>query len=261
MTRPTDPARPNRRAAAQAARKLAAELPISHPTQLALEIVAHARRARVKTVPLARAEASVVRVGERGVIGVAAEQAYHRRRFSIAHELGHFELHPESCWLDACVSSDGLEPRNTPKPAREHEADAFATEYLMPRRLLAPRCADADATWDFVHDVAGEFDVSLTSAAMRFVSLSKRPVALVCLREGRVAWQRTAWRMRARIEGGRTPGARSSAIAARPWWPTERTTVPADTWLSGAAPGEVVREHALAMEAYGRVMVLIEGVG
>src|SRR5262249_27226401 len=60
-----------------------------------------------------------------------------RRRYSIAHEIGHFILHPpEEAYIDVAArsekSSDGTDPR-------EIEANAFAAALLMPEPLLRQR--------------------------------------------------------------------------------------------------------------------------
>ena len=53
-----------------------------------------------------------------------------RRRFTIAHEIGHFVLHPEQCRPErggAVNEAGGRE---------EREADTFAAELLMPEHLV-----------------------------------------------------------------------------------------------------------------------------
>jgi len=53
-----------------------------------------------------------------------------RRRFTIAHEIGHFVLHPERCRPErgGAVNEAGR--------MEEREADAFAAELLMPEHLV-----------------------------------------------------------------------------------------------------------------------------
>jgi hypothetical protein len=53
-----------------------------------------------------------------------------RRRFTIAHEIGHFVLHPERCRPErgGLVNEAGRRD--------EREADAFAAELLMPEHLV-----------------------------------------------------------------------------------------------------------------------------
>jgi hypothetical protein len=62
-----------------------------------------------------------------------------RRRFTIAHELGHWRLHHEG-ERGAFCRSTSVDPRppeeRPPLPRIEEEANAFAAAVLMPARLL-----------------------------------------------------------------------------------------------------------------------------
>jgi len=109
-----------------------------------------------------------------GIIGVNALHHPNRQRFSAAHELGHHELHAQEIekkvhvdkgfrvLLRDDVSSRGVDPL-------EIEANAFASELLMPRDLLA---GVLDASGLDLEDDAGiellakKFRVS--ASAMRF---------------------------------------------------------------------------------------------
>lgn len=54
-----------------------------------------------------------------------------RRRFAIAHEIGHFVLHPRRV-----APERGGDPGNIAWQQQEREADQFAAELLMPERLV-----------------------------------------------------------------------------------------------------------------------------
>jgi Zn-dependent peptidase ImmA (M78 family) len=60
--------------------------------------------------------------------GATSEQ---RRRFTIAHEIGHFVLHPQRL-----APNRGGDPGNAARQQQEHEADQFAAELLMPEDLV-----------------------------------------------------------------------------------------------------------------------------
>lgn len=97
-----------------------------------------------------------------------------RRRYSIAHEIGHYKLHPpEEAYIDVAArsdkSSDGTDPR-------EIEANAFAAALLMPEQLLrqrVPRPLDISFEDDAgkVGQLAKEFNVSTTAMAYRLLNL------------------------------------------------------------------------------------------
>ncbi len=73
------------------------------------------------------------RVGKR----IVAAQKYKRqwRRFTLAHELGHWILHPAVVLLRE-RPLNGSERDDYKRPHEEVEADAFAAELLMPTKLL-----------------------------------------------------------------------------------------------------------------------------
>jgi hypothetical protein len=94
------------------------------------------------------------REGSDFVIAYSQYLPVSRRRFTIAHEIGHAFF--EVTW------------GNLPKPGKEVErlCDMLAAEILMPREVLAP-FIDRHLSLQAVRDVARAFRVSLSSAAIR----------------------------------------------------------------------------------------------
>jgi Zn-dependent peptidase ImmA (M78 family) len=74
------------------------------------------------------------------VVAVAnLNQSPNRRRFSLAHELGHHLLHPDHTELDDQASIDAPPPgpdEFSRKDPYESEADIFAGELLVPLPML-----------------------------------------------------------------------------------------------------------------------------
>jgi hypothetical protein len=80
---------------------------------------------------------------DRGLILVDSwevEQWPNRRRFTIAHELGHFLLHRKNPEYLASPGASGL-------PLVEAEAHAFAAALLMPAALLRPAADACNGDW------------------------------------------------------------------------------------------------------------------
>jgi Zn-dependent peptidase ImmA (M78 family) len=86
-------------------------------------------------------EAMLVVKDGHGVIGVIANHHPNRRRFSVAHEIGHYLLHRDSAsvFVDAApvFFRDGTSSAGTEQ--QEVEANAFAAELLMPAATLRDR--------------------------------------------------------------------------------------------------------------------------
>jgi Zn-dependent peptidase ImmA (M78 family) len=72
------------------------------------------------------------RDSQRTLIGVNSTHASNRQRFTIAHEIAHLKLH-KGVFIDQLVRvnwRDGI------SDTEEAEANAFAAELLMPRKLM-----------------------------------------------------------------------------------------------------------------------------
>lgn len=134
-----------------------------------------------------------------GGIMIAGGQEPGRRRFSLAHELGHYHIpsHKDVGIALHCADAD-LRARSSDARVREWEANDFAVELLMPRRLFAEDVRNRDATFRTVAALAGAdmYDVSLTAAAWRLVETTRDACALVVSVDGNVEWvvRSEAWR-------------------------------------------------------------------
>lgn len=126
-----------------------------------------------------------------GQIVVRAKDSLRRRRYTVAHELGHFlnERHrPTSEYGFDCTADDMSAPRRRGRrQQQEREANTFAIEVLTPRRLLA-RHLKAAAELDHALEVAQRFGVSREAAVRRYVSLHSECLAAVFSRDGRIRY-------------------------------------------------------------------------
>jgi hypothetical protein len=180
-----NPTPPNDVKAKAAAYKLTRRFGIRHPKSICLEDIAMARKVLVLPRPLEGCEARLTRKGSSGIIRVrAGEDQMGRRRFSIAHELGHWEMHDSSQWY-ACTAANLRDYRVSPE---EGEANVFAAELLMPRFLAEPLLQKPEPTLALAKQAAAEFDVSLTAAAIRMLHLSRHEAVLVCSKNKEILW-------------------------------------------------------------------------
>jgi hypothetical protein len=67
-------------------------------------------------------------------IWVATEFGYEVARFTAAHEIGHWTLHPKQVIHHRDRPIKGIEPG--PRPTREQEADRFAAAFLIPEKFF-----------------------------------------------------------------------------------------------------------------------------
>lgn len=126
-----------------------------------------------------------------GQIVVNANDARRRRRYTVAHELGHFlnERHrPTSEYGFDCTAEDMRSPmRSGPRLRQEREANVFAIEVLTPRRLLT-RHLKPPAELGHALEIAQRFDISREAAARRYVALHDECLAAVFSQGSRIRY-------------------------------------------------------------------------
>lgn len=122
----------------------------------------------------------------KGSIAYNDSSRLERRRFTIAHELGHFLLPLHGAGAQ-CVKSDmGVLASNDANRAREAEANRFAASLLMPKALFQ-RDIRRLGTPETQHIVklAGDYEVSKEAAARRYTDLCDHCCAVIFSRHGK----------------------------------------------------------------------------
>jgi len=128
---------------------------------------------------------------QQGVILYKAGTRDERRRFTIAHELGHF-LIPSHTGNRHCTAADLRESRRgNDHQRRESEANRFAAGLLMPKPWFARdigRLGDADVA--HVATLARQYGTSLEATANRYCELSDSRCAFVFAKDGAIRYMR-----------------------------------------------------------------------
>lgn len=151
-----------------------------------LEEIAFERGMLVHDGELRGAEARLIVVENEGLITVSTNvKNNHRRRFCIAHEMGHFELHRKQAELFIDESLNEWEGQNS---RIECEANQFASAFLMPERFFSFRCLETDPSLDFIAHLSKDFNTSLTATSLRFLKYTDKSVAIVLSTRGVVQW-------------------------------------------------------------------------
>jgi Zn-dependent peptidase ImmA (M78 family) len=114
-----------------------------------------------------------------------------RKKFTVAHELGHFaipgHITPERTSFqcsDKDISSFGKADN------KEFEANWFASELLMPEDHFRKRVQYKDLSKSLLDDLCTEFGTSLTATGMRCITF-KPEYALVYSENSRISWFHT----------------------------------------------------------------------
>jgi Zn-dependent peptidase ImmA (M78 family) len=118
----------------------------------------------------------LLREGSQRVIGVNKDHAAVRQRFTIAHELGHLELHRgRPLILDTAVRINFRDTVSGLATDREEvEANRFAAALLMPERMIMQQFGGAPVgdPDDLIAHLARRFHVSVAAMTNRLANLS-----------------------------------------------------------------------------------------
>ncbi len=159
-----------------AAECLLQELGITEPKEIDLDAIAFHVGARVRYRPLEGCEARIIGAADRAIITVNSGSIYARKRFSIAHELGHWHHHRGKCLV---CRAEEYRPRDTLSP--ERVADGYAADLLLPNYLFRPLARQQPKlTFKAVSSLADAFTTSQTATAIRLVESDHTPSLLVC---------------------------------------------------------------------------------
>ena len=233
------------------------------PNDLVLEDLAWARGVLVTDGPLDRMEAWLVRKGSRGLIRVKQGiPEPGRRRFAVAHELGHWELHKAISQVFACTADDMIASYKA--SVAEGEANYFAAGLLMPGGLFSRRSDSRLLSVEVISGLAAYFGTSFTATAIRYVDLSAEPCAVVVSSEGRIRWwqgsqefkQRFWLDARSKLPAGTVAG----SVFAGGRRPTGSEKVEIAAWSEKGTDDDeegIFVEECLFVECYNQIISLL----
>ena len=181
-----------------------AELGITDPSDIDVEAIAFDAQMLVEYEDLDGCEATLVGVGDRAIATVRPSGVRGRERFSVGHELGHWEMHRGMSF--SCRVDDPDSNLKSDKP-REKEADEYAAHLLMPSTLFNP-AVRAVGKPDFreLDDLAKHFGTSLLATSIRLADIDTLPVVVACYSSSGLRWNKVAahvprrWWLRSKLD-------------------------------------------------------------
>ena len=112
-----------------------------------------------------------------------------QRRFALAHELGHHNMHRgEGHKFFSDTETDFVRYHQT--GGQEVEANEFAAELLMPRGRFINFTSDAKFRADLIIETANYFESSITSASIKYADFGHDPLAMIYTNNGKIKWTR-----------------------------------------------------------------------
>ncbi len=109
-----------------------------------------------------------------------------RKRFTLAHELGHLFLPWHSELMFGCDISELDDYVYKPK---EREANMFAAELLMPEEQFKKEY-DGHVKFQTVSDLANQFEVSFKASLSRSIEFAKEDCMVICSCNRRIKWHK-----------------------------------------------------------------------
>jgi len=163
---------------------------IKAPEDIDLEAIALTLGAKVNERPLTSSEARIIGNNNKAIITISSKSSLERKRFSLGHEIGHWQLHRGMDF--ACLHEDIGNPSGKVKH-KERDADRFAANLLMPWFLFKPIAQSfAHADFKATSQLSRRFKTSFVATAIRFVESNVIPAMIVCHDKEKRQWFRSS---------------------------------------------------------------------
>lgn len=151
-------------------KKIYDECGISDPLQLPIEVIINSKNIIIKEEKIDGAEGRILMKDNSGIITINSSiDIPAKKRFILAHELGHFELHRH---LNKGYSDNDETLNHSYQinfSLEEVEANEFASEFLMPTELFYSECKGKVFNHKVIDHLANRFQVSKTATILKFV--------------------------------------------------------------------------------------------
>jgi Zn-dependent peptidase ImmA (M78 family) len=162
------------RKGAIAANKMIDECGFDNIFEIPLEKLVAGRGAILRYSELKGADGRIV-FGKLGkaIITINSKIEYEgKRRFTIAHELGHFEMHKNIApHNDSEITMSSFKNGN-----QETEANQFAAELLLPKGIFCQELNHKKFSPSLLRSLAETFNSSLTSVVFRYLEIGNHPI-------------------------------------------------------------------------------------
>jgi hypothetical protein len=201
-----------------------------------------------------------LRRGKRTGILMKEGQGFGQRRFTLAHELGHFCL-PTHARVSAFCLDESVSG-SVADLTIEREANRFAAELLMPSDRYRLDVTGVEPSFRTVERLAApdRYGVSITASAIRLVELTDEACALICTCDGRVLWRTLSRNFFHSLPAPRNPIRPQTAAAAVIRGENASETpekVPVDAWFMPKSEITEVFESTLVVPTLGQVLSLV----
>jgi hypothetical protein len=228
-----------------------------------LRQIASTLRLKVKEEDLEGCEGVLIRAKgvPRGIIAVKRNiRSEGRKRFTVAHEIGHYVLpgHDDGGSICGPADIEGWKDRSNSK---EREADDFAAELLIPTVVVKEHLARRTPSLSAIEAVANECGASLSASAWKYCDLTSEQCAIVWSEHDKVSWSRRSpeFPFFIRKDQPIEQPSYASNCFKREKAPSTPEPVPADAWIDSfnLKEGSVIHEESRFLPSYDSVLTVL----
>jgi hypothetical protein len=187
-----------------------------------------------------------------------------QRGWSIAHELGHYEMKHDSRPANELCVPRPRRPGRRAERDQEDEANEWAMMFTMKDADVAPLCDQMPMTLDVVLQLARRCGVPPIAAALRLMSVTFRFCAAVLSRDGVIQWASPSMRLLGLMDGPSFPEGKpiGKGALARRFFDSGRLVrapelVPAAAWIDGVSDAASIQEHSMQTGQPGTVLTML----
>jgi len=169
-----------------AAQKIFNEFGLDDLSEFSVEDLIHARDIILEEKKITNADGRIVFGNNKSKISVNSDIKHSgRRRFTLAHELGHFEMHHN---INTQLEDNSLTLDYFKSGNQESEANQFATELLMPQSSFLNFITGKLFSPALLREIAEHFQTSITSATFRYLEIGKHPISVFYSKDKKVIY-------------------------------------------------------------------------
>jgi hypothetical protein len=241
------------------AKALLKDLSVRQPVQMA-DIVKQIGL-RIRLVPSSGFDGALVRLAglPKGIIAVRDSMEKSRKRFTTAHEIGHYLLPGRETETSVCATKDVGFLTDAANDI-EQAANEFASELLMPSlalRRIVKRFGVSMNTCKFIRD---QFQVSLTAASVKCMEVAERRAALLVFERGIFKRYKRSNYFSETFKpniGSPIPEDSLASQLSISGEREKRGSVAADVWIDASVPHMGIDEDSLLMPKYETILTLL----
>lgn len=187
-----------------------------------------------------------------------------RKRFTVAHELGHYCIGHHKGINYRCFRKD-IGATSLSAKQDEREANEFAVALLMPDEYFREDIQQQEVSLDTINFLATKYETSMTSTAIRYARLSPNACAIIVSEAGKIKYLAYSeeFKKRKSLYISRNMPLRDGSYAKKLFdanlqAPEEWGEVTANSWSANISdPGMIIREHSKCLPTFKQVLSLI----